>query len=336
MGYVTMTSQTLTAEDSALSLIGGAFDPNDKQGTPLLTPEQLSNGKNIDYTIRYQNTGTDTAFNVIIADTMSNMLQWNTLQLMETSHLTKTTVKGNIIYFEMPNILLPDSNVNEPKSHGFIRFRIKPKNTVAIGDNIPNKAAIYFDYNEPVITNTPITQIRNAGSLPLTLIRFRGIRAGNKDQLYWSTTNEVNTKLFEIERSSDGRKFSSAGFVNARGGGNGEYSFVTEASTNSTYYKLKMIDVDGAYKYSKVIMIKGETKAAFVVANNPVKDKLVINVLSSSLANTQARIINSGGVVVKTLMIKGTGPHTVSVSTLADGVYYLHTIGGSERFVVIK
>jgi uncharacterized repeat protein (TIGR01451 family) len=325
----------IVSTDTSRNTITGSYDPNDKNGTPLLRPEQVTNGKYIDYTIRCQNTGNDTAFHVVIADTLSNMLQWNTLEMISSSHLTKATVKDGIVNFEMRNILLPDSNRNEPASHGYVRFRIKPKSSVVVGSDIPNTAAIYFDYNAPVITNTFITQVRNADVLPLKLVRFKGVRAGNADHLYWNTANEVNTKWFEIERSTDSRKFSRVGYVHARGGGNGEYNFTTESTGNTTYYRLKTVDVDGAFQYSNIIVIKGESKAAIVLANNPVTDKLVITILSSSLANTEAKLINSAGVVVRSFVLKGTGTQIIAID-FPSGVYYLRTLMGSEKVVVTR
>jgi len=61
--------------------------------------------------------------------------------------------------FKFDNILLPDSNVNEPLSHGFIHYRVKPKTTLQHNDTIKNIAAIYFDFNDPVITNTATTRV---------------------------------------------------------------------------------------------------------------------------------------------------------------------------------
>jgi len=61
--------------------------------------------------------------------------------------------------FKFDNILLPDSNVNEPLSHGFIHYRIKPKTSLVLNDSIQNNAAIYFDFNDPVITNTATTHV---------------------------------------------------------------------------------------------------------------------------------------------------------------------------------
>ena len=80
--------------------------------------------------------------------------------MITSSHNCKATVKDNIVFFEFLNILLPDSNVNELKSHGLVSFRIKPQTTVAPNSIITNKAAIYFDYNAPVITNTAGTLIK--------------------------------------------------------------------------------------------------------------------------------------------------------------------------------
>ncbi|SFC66688.1 conserved repeat domain-containing protein/Por secretion system C-terminal sorting domain-containing protein [Flexibacter flexilis DSM 6793] len=141
--------------------VQGSLDPNDKQARPAISPAQIAAGEYIDYTIRFQNTGTDTAFTVVIADTLESNLQANTLEMLASSHNVRTSVKGNIVYFEHLNILLPDSNVNEKASHGFVSFRIKPQTNLALGATVSNKAAIYFDYNAPVITNTAITKVQN-------------------------------------------------------------------------------------------------------------------------------------------------------------------------------
>lgn len=156
-----ISATNVNAVDSNVSAIRGSFDPNDKHGTPQLTPAQVAKGNYIQYNIRFQNTGTDTAFNIIISDTLSNKLQWNSFELLNASHPCKATIKDDKVYFEFLNILLPDSNINEIKSHGFVSFKIKPKSTVVLNDSILNKASIYFDYNEPVITNTVNTTISN-------------------------------------------------------------------------------------------------------------------------------------------------------------------------------
>ena len=200
-----VTANSFSDHDSVTTRVGGSFDPNDKHATPQLSPSQVANGDYIDYTIRFQNTGTDTAFNIVIRDTLNEDLQANTLQMQASSHSCKATVKDNIVFFEFLNILLPDSNVNEPKSHGFVSFRIKPQATVQPNTTIPNKAAIYFDYNAPVITNTAGTLIKDFTVVPLKLISFSAVpQTDNTTILYWNTANEINTKHFMIEQSTDG------------------------------------------------------------------------------------------------------------------------------------
>ena len=139
--------------------IVASYDPNDKQAV-------TSSGQNeavylidvdeyIDYTVRFQNTGTDTAFTVVVADTISPLLDMASLQILGTSHAYSAHIAtGNVLSFTFANILLPDSNVNEPASHGLIAFRMRPVQGIAIGSTIDNAADIYFDFNDPVHTNT--------------------------------------------------------------------------------------------------------------------------------------------------------------------------------------
>ena len=141
----------------------GSFDPNDiLVNRDTLFTTEIPNPPYLDYIIRFQNTGNDTAFNVKILNPLdTNKLQLNTLEYVASSH----PVNINFIYhernmeFKFDNILLPDSNVNEPLSHGFIHYRVKPKTTLQHNDTIKNIAAIYFDFNDPVITNTATTRV---------------------------------------------------------------------------------------------------------------------------------------------------------------------------------
>lgn len=134
----------------------GAFDPNDKQGFPLGVGEDgfIRPGQPLDYLIRFQNTGTDTAFTVIIRDTLPQWLDPATVRPGASSHpYAFNFADEHTIQFVFSNIMLPDSNVNEPASHGFVRFLIDQKGNVPLGSIIQNRAAIYFDFNEPVITD---------------------------------------------------------------------------------------------------------------------------------------------------------------------------------------
>ena len=141
-----------------------AVDPNDKQVWPRRPEASNSNYTRYDetlrYTIRFQNVGNDTAFTVRIEDNLSGNLDWNSLRFLAASHHHSMTLsEGGNLTFLFENILLPDSTTNEVGSHGFVTFEIKPDSTLADFSIIENRAAIYFDYNEPVITNSVTSTI---------------------------------------------------------------------------------------------------------------------------------------------------------------------------------
>ncbi len=135
----------------------GSYDPNDKQGFPTGTGSEhdIRPGQTIDYLIRFQNTGTDTAFTVVIRDTLTTFLDPLSIRPGASSHLYTWDLSGQgVITFTFNNIMLPDSNVNEATSHGFIQFNISPRSDTPLGSSIENEAAIYFDFNAPIFTNT--------------------------------------------------------------------------------------------------------------------------------------------------------------------------------------
>ncbi len=141
----------------------GSYDPNDILVNRYdFTTTELSANPWLEYIIRFQNTGNDTAFTVKILNPVdTNKLEISSIEFVNASHpvnLNWINYQRNM-EFKFENILLPDSNTNEPLSHGFVRYRIQPKTTLNAGDTIPNFAAIYFDFNEPVITNTAETII---------------------------------------------------------------------------------------------------------------------------------------------------------------------------------
>jgi len=163
-GFVTNLSNGSTSPFTAVDCQAmiAAFDPNDKQAQPVGygSSNYIEDYTPLDYKIRFQNTGTDTAFRVVIRDTISPYLDINSIIPGASNHAYTWRVYGEgILEFTFDNIMLPDSNVNEPASHGFVRFRINQVPNNPIGTVIENNAAIYFDYNAPIITNTTMHTI---------------------------------------------------------------------------------------------------------------------------------------------------------------------------------
>lgn len=152
-----------TPEDNTYQfdqVVIGSYDPNDKQiveGTSI-TPEQI--GNYLHYLIRFQNKGTAEAINIVVKDMLAENLDWDTFIPVSASHSYRTTLtEGNKVEFFFENIWLPAEEDNEPESHGFLAFKIKPKAEAQLGDVFENTAEIYFDYNAPIITNTVSTAV---------------------------------------------------------------------------------------------------------------------------------------------------------------------------------
>ena len=139
-------------------MVVGAFDPNDKTGwstSGSTTYYYLNTDADVTYTVRFQNTGNAPAQNVFIIDTLSTLHELSTLEILASSHpFTAQFGQDRTLRFDFPNIQLPDSTNDEPNSHGFVTFRMKPVDGLIPGAVITNTAGIYFDLNPPVITNT--------------------------------------------------------------------------------------------------------------------------------------------------------------------------------------
>jgi hypothetical protein len=131
-----------------------------------LSPLQVLNKTEMVYTVRFQNTGTWYAENVSILDTMHHHLDLSTFRVIAASHDYNFDFTGNgIVRFNFPNINLPDSNMNEAASHGFIKYAIRLKNTIPLNDSITNTAHIYFDFNEAIVTNTTMNIVKVDASI---------------------------------------------------------------------------------------------------------------------------------------------------------------------------
>lgn len=154
--------------DTLLQAAVVACDPNFKVVEPStpITTAQITNGQLLEYTIHFQNTGTATAINVTITDTLDLNFNIPTFEVLGASHTYTWNITGQgIIEFSFLNIMLPDSGTNEPASHGFIKYRIKPKNNLVPGDKMLNTAYIFFDSNPAVVTNTTSTTVINPTSI---------------------------------------------------------------------------------------------------------------------------------------------------------------------------
>lgn len=134
-----------------------SYDPNDKLVNPFRPDSLALVGTDLLYTIRFQNTGNDYARNVVVTDTLNENFDMASFELINSSHpdlLQLSIADDRAVKFEFNGIYLPDSLTNEPASHGFINYTIRPIEDVVLNTNITNTAHIYFDFNPAIVTNT--------------------------------------------------------------------------------------------------------------------------------------------------------------------------------------
>ncbi len=164
LGFVTQFSENdfdpFVAIDCQPNI--GAYDPNDKLGYPtgIGSEHLIRKADQLDYRIRFQNTGTDTAFTVVILDTLSEHLDLSSVRPGASSHdYSFSILEGRVLEFRFDNILLPDSTTNLAASQGFVKFTVQQAPGNPVGTVIENRAGIYFDLNAPNITNTTVHRI---------------------------------------------------------------------------------------------------------------------------------------------------------------------------------
>ncbi len=195
MAYTTAgfaSTGTVLADSTGLQTITCAYDPNDKS----VLPEGIGvhhavpiDQDWLDYLIRFQNTGTDTAFNVLLVDRLSADLDWQSMEVLGTSHpLTNIFIQEDgELNFRYDHINLPDSGANMAGSNGYVRFRMRPLPDRPNLTEIHNTAEIYFDFNAPVITNTTLTTLVDceAFSSSITQLDVDVLQASAGESYQW-------------------------------------------------------------------------------------------------------------------------------------------------------
>ncbi len=322
--------------------VRGSYDPNDKTEVHgnTLTPLEIASGEYLLYTIRFQNTGNDTAFRVIIRDTLTDKLDWNSFEMVSASHNYTLNIKdGNKAEWKFDPIFLEDSTSNEPASHGYVSFRIKAKPTLMLGEQIKNKAHIYFDFNEAVITNTQTNTVTNPILLPLTWLNITATKNEKDVVVTWQTVNERNVAYFEVLHSIDGIRFTKIGVVNANNSTLNKYTFKHEQPAfGINYYRLNQVDTDSRSKQSAIAAVNVATDVAIGIYPNPATNVLNINLYNLGNENATISIVDALGRQKLQKNITNTGNRiSLDISSFAKGMYFVRVMqGGSIKTLAFE
>lgn len=139
-----------------------AYDPNYIAVHPKgeCVPAYVQKSLPLSYTIHFQNTGNSRAINVYLLDTLSANLDINSINVVAQSHSVITQLMNdNVLQFRFDNIMLIDSATHPDSSQGYVVYEVSPIGAVTENTVLTNRAAIYFDYNEPVITNNVLNTL---------------------------------------------------------------------------------------------------------------------------------------------------------------------------------
>ncbi|MDR3678846.1 MAG: T9SS type A sorting domain-containing protein [Flavipsychrobacter sp.] len=204
--------------DTLLTQVVGSFDPN---GKTVNRPYKMIPGKEMIYTVNFQNTGTYPARNIVVVDTLSPLLDMSTFRMISGSpKLPVVTSKdGRRLIFKFNNINLPDKKSNEPASHGKFVYAISAKKTLSLGDTINNTAFIFFDFNSAVVTNTATNVISKKNGLAVpAMVREQDVQvypnptSGNINIIVPATANDWIVSVVDIA----GREIYSQAEVGGR------------------------------------------------------------------------------------------------------------------------
>ncbi|KAA0990389.1 T9SS type A sorting domain-containing protein [Dyadobacter aurulentus] len=210
---------------------------------------------------------------------------------------------------------------------------------VAIGERSQGPVAITTDDNGGFVivsrTDASIfaSRLNKDGSLPVTLVSFEGRKENDNAVLTWKTSQETNNKGFEIERSEDGKQFEKIGFVDPYSYGSDtirNYQYLdTNPSAGSNYYRLKQLDHDGKFAYSKIVNVNFGKASRISVYPNPTVGDLFIETMH---AGGRIQITDMlGRIVFERRMVN---PRTyIDVKDLSPGMYILREGASSQAFV---
>ncbi|MFY8127869.1 MAG: glycosyl hydrolase [Chitinophagaceae bacterium] len=161
--------------------------------------------------------------------------------------------------------------------------------------------------------------------LPISLLNFELQRQKNDILLSWKTTQEINASEFELQRSNDAKEFISIGTIKSHNKIDGSnYSFLDKNVTaNINYYRLKMIDKDGSFKYSKILKnSKNEDELSLEIYPNFTSGESIHVVYKNATANAEIKIVDLNGKMINVLKIKNSnGIYKLETNQLTKGMY---------------
>jgi len=250
-------------------------------------------------------------FDLLVADLSSGVGSISQLKVLKNSDPCGSTISSPTTLLTPTNTLLAD--LQHGATNGYV-----------LQVNVNGFSSFYFAANN--------------STLPLNLISFTGALENKSTTLLkWKTENEINTSRYEIERGIDGQNFGQIGTVNSNSSvsTDNDYNYrdndVANQSSVNVFYRLKMFDKSGAYRYSNIVKITlPGIKADMVISPNPAVTDVKASVTSPEECDVEWQVVDVTGRVMlrnSASLKKGNNELNINMSQLASGYYYLKIKG---------
>ena len=318
--YVADGGDTTNSRDESGSVPGNSARLRSSYG-PLFMTLPTTGYKGIVVKYGLWRSGSGSGFETVTYTT--DGLTWDSVGLKITDGAIATTTglgtfTVNAIAAPLDLITLDFTGIagveNNPKFQIQINF-----NTAAAGNNRINNLSMDGD---------PIT-------LSVSLQSFNGSIVNNTAKLIWTSASEINAKQFVVEASTDRKNFSTVGTLTAKNAkGLNSYEFATAAPASATYYRLKMVDKNGAFSYSSILVLNANiSNKKIAVFPNPAVNTITLS-HAQALAGASVKITNAAGKTVSVSYVQtGATQTTVDVSKLTKGSYTVTIENNGEKAV---
>ena len=276
------------------------------------------------FNIRYQEIGSNVRLVLIFGNTtyLQQNLTANQWQFITITFQKDFSATRSKVFYYVNGALVTEADQNKTTAtFNNVIAVIGPQDQSTLTNGFRGSLDHLRIYNRTLTS----AEVQNLG-LPVTLEYFRGRKSGESVELSWKTQLEENVSHFELERSIDGVTYEKIGRIDA---GKFQYLALDKAMKEMSWYRLKLVDIDGKISYSNVIRIskKDESSSGGIkLYPNPGADK--IQIVGSS-AYGKITILNNSGKVVKQQQFSAN--NSVSIANLPAGLYYLIFFDGNRR-----
>jgi Secretion system C-terminal sorting domain/FG-GAP repeat len=207
-----------------------------------------------------------------------------------------------------------------------------------LGNTIGTLTSFTFDNNglgKSYIFNANLCGL---SALPTTLLTFTGMPVGRTVQLDWTSAVEQDVELYQLEHSTNGTDFSTIAVVFSKGQQKNEYEYPDEhPAFGNNYYRLRIVDKDGAYVYSKTVTVRfnDKTIASMAVAPNPVRDEVRLKLTGLARGSYSAKLYNATGqlLLIKRININFDEQTEIlqRLQGMPNGIYWLNINDNNDK-----